>query len=210
MWCAYHAAARDLINDPGASTRDLHAHRSCLAGRDFAVLDLEGTSADPLTARIIEVGIVLVSEDGTLGERRQWLVNPGVVFGPNVHGLSPEDVAGSPEFVGIASIVHGLLAGRVLVAHEAHYDVTLLGRELALAGYELDSPAVCTRENLPSLQIGTRALIAVCAELGIPHPHPHRALPDAEATAALLGHYLDRARVEGQPLLLPHGGCARP
>lgn len=207
MWCPYHASVRELLDDPAASTAGLHAHASCLAGRGWAVLDLEATSSDPLHARILEVGLVLLDEDGALESRHHWLIQPGVSFGPNVHGITPADVTDQPPFAAIAGELVALLTGRTLVAHEASYDTALLARELAIAGYRLDSPAVCTRENLTTLGIDVRSLVEVCANLAIEHPHPHRALPDAEATAELLGRYLERAQIEGQSLLLPHAGC---
>lgn len=210
MWCAYHASARELLDDPAASTAGLHTHASCLAGRGWAVLDLEGTSADPFQARIIEVGLVCLDEVGELEGRYSWLVDPGIPFGPSVHGITPADVAGRPGFAAIAPELAGHLTGRVLVAHEASYDTTLLAREFATAGIPWEGPAVCTRENLVGLGLQVRSLVEVCAALGIPHPTPHRALPDAEATAALLGRYLERASVEGQSLLLPHAGCRTP
>jgi len=173
----------------------------------FAVVDVEATSSDPTSARVIEVGVVLLDAHGELEGSFESLVNPQVPFAANVHGLTLADVASAPTFDAIAPEVHQLLAGRVVVAHEASFDLAMLRRELGQRWFRLEPVSVCTRENLAALGVSSRSLVDVCRELGIEHPRPHRALPDATATAELLRRYLRSARFDGHSLLVPHGGC---
>ena len=47
-----------------------------------------------------------------------------------IHGISGQDVAGAPAFTYVEQDVRHLLEGRVVVAHNAHVDVSVLQREL--------------------------------------------------------------------------------
>ena len=47
-----------------------------------------------------------------------------------VHGISDQDVACAPAFTDVKQEVRRVLEGRVLVAHNAHVDVSVLRREL--------------------------------------------------------------------------------
>lgn len=207
MLCTYHQGVVEFLSGAPDASRGLGRSRSCLGDEPFAVVDVEATSGDPMSARVIEVGLVLLDAHGQLEGRFESLVDPGIPFGANVHGLTPADVASAPPFSAIADEVAAHLRGRVLVAHEATFDLAMLRQELARCGHRLDPVAVCTRENLPALGVRARSLVQVCAELGIDHPTPHRALPDAQATAELWSRYLERAHVEGYSLVVPHGGC---
>ena len=207
MLCTYHRGVVDFLTGAPEASRGLGRSRPCMGDEPFAVVDVEATSGDLLSARVIEVGIVLLDAHGQLEGRFESLVDPGVGFGGNVHGLCPDDVATAPPFSAIADEVAAHLRGRVLVAHEASFDLAMLRGELGRCGHRLDPVAVCTRENLPALGVRARSLVGVCAELGIDHRSPHRALPDAEATAELWCRYLERAHVEGYSLVVPHGGC---
>jgi len=164
----------------------------------FAVFDVETTGlwADG-TDRIVEIAIVHVDLDGRVTDRWETLVNPERDLGPqSLHGIRSLDVLDAPRFATIAPTLVELFADRVLVAHNAEFDLRFLLAELERAGLPLWSrPAhLCTmrlaREFLPG---SGRALADCCDAFDIPLDGAHRAAVDALATARLLAAYLQTA-----------------
>ncbi|TXR55516.1 exonuclease domain-containing protein [Quadrisphaera setariae] len=161
----------------------------------FAVLDLETTGFSPRTERIVEVAVVHVTPDGTSGAEWSTLVHPGrpTVGATHVHGIRPVDVREAPRFAEVVPALVEVLAGRVLVAHNAGFDVPFLRAELERAGVDMpEAPQLCTlaesRRHLP--QLAGRKLADCCAAAGVRLTGAHSALGDARATAELLGCYL--------------------
>ena len=75
-------------------------------------------------------GLVLAGPDGVAQRRWSTLVNPGpgpdgdIEVGPTfVHGLVAADLEGAPRFDDMADLLARDLAGRVVVAHNARFDV---------------------------------------------------------------------------------------
>ena len=65
-----------------------------------------------------------VSADGQITGEFCTLINPCRDVGSTrVHGITAADVAGAPVFADAAATVWQLLSGRVLVAHNASFDV---------------------------------------------------------------------------------------
>ena len=107
-------------------------HEGPLAG-----FDLETTSADPETARIVTAAIVVRGE-GRAPETLTWLVNPGIDIPAEataVHGITTERAqAEGMDPVRAAEEISCKLAGLVLdglplVIYNAPYDLTVLDRE---------------------------------------------------------------------------------
>jgi DNA polymerase III subunit epsilon len=161
----------------------------------FAVLDLETTGFSPrLGDRVAEVAVVLVDDAGRVEDEWCTLVNPERDLGPQrVHGIAAADVALAPTFERVAPDLLRLLAGRVLVAHNASFDTRFLRAELGRAGVAaaIDPLAcLCTQQLAGRYLDGPRGLAACCAAVGVVHDGVHSALGDARATAGLLGHLL--------------------
>lgn len=164
----------------------------------FAVVDLETTGFSPrLGDRVAEVAVVLVDDAGRVEDEWSTLVNPERDLGPqHVHGIAAADVALAPTFDRVAPALLRLLAGRVLVAHNAAFDTRFLRAEIGRAGIAaaIDPVAcLCTQQLASRYLTGSRALAACCAAVGVVHDGVHSALGDARATAGLLGYYLDIA-----------------
>ncbi|WP_354051081.1 exonuclease domain-containing protein [Cellulosimicrobium sp. 4261] len=164
----------------------------------FAVVDLETTGFSPrLGDRVAEVAVVLVDAAGRVEDEWSTLVNPERDLGPqHVHGIAAADVALAPTFDRVAPALLRLLAGRVLVAHNAAFDTRFLRAEIGRAGIAaaIDPVAcLCTQQLASRYLTGSRALAACCAAVGVVHDGVHSALGDARATAGLLGYYLDVA-----------------
>ncbi|WP_068478503.1 exonuclease domain-containing protein [Pseudoclavibacter helvolus] len=163
----------------------------------FAVVDLETTGINPNGHdRIVEVGIVHVDPDGFVTRKWQSLVHPDRDLGPtHIHGITGSDMRGAPRFHEVADELSDLLDGRVVVAHNASFDTRFLGAEWNRAGCLPDrvfpSSYLCTMQMASTFLPGSgRKLADCCAAFDIEIEDAHSALGDAEATAKLLGGYL--------------------
>lgn len=179
----------------------------------FAVIDIETTGFSGLTDdRVIELAIVHSDPQGHITDRWTTLVNPGRDPGPTwLHGIHPDDFAEAPHFAELTDWLTNLLDGRVVVAHNAPYDVAFLTTEYERADVEPpDWPTLCTMDL--ARRLGTPASLALeacCAAAGITLTHAHTALGDTEATARLLAAYLSQASDNGLGDL-PSLGCEKP
>lgn len=168
------------------------------AGRGFAVIDFETTGLSPARgSRAIEIGVVLSDRDGVVTEEHDTLIHAGAAVGPTrIHRITSREVAHAPTFRQIAPRLVELLSGRVIVAHNAGFDLAFLRNELLAAGYA-PGPVVslCTmqlaRHFLPTSR---RSLRACCEVFGIDLRDAHRASADARATATLLECYIASSR----------------
>lgn len=161
----------------------------------FAVIDVETTGLSPqYHHRIIEIAIVHVDERGVITGRWETLVNPDRDLGPqHIHGIRSTDVLKAPRFDAIAGRLVELLSGRVIVAHNAAFDLRFLEAELIRAGYDaaVSLSTLCTMQLARDLIPGAgRSLADCCSAYDIVIADAHRALADAEATAQLLACYM--------------------
>ena len=166
----------------------------------FAVLDLETTGLYPKTgARIVEIGVVFLDAAGATVSHWETLVDPERDPGPTeIHGVTSAMLERAPTFAAIAGNLASSLEGRVLVAHNAKFDVGFLDAEFARAGVGWSREPLCTlklarRRGLPL------SLAACCGAFGIVNHDAHRALGDAVATAELL------LRLDCRPGEMPGG-----
>jgi DNA polymerase-3 subunit epsilon len=172
----------------------------------YTVVDLETTGLFPQKHdRILEIGIVSVSEDGDVLDEWSTLINPGRDVGPtNIHGITARDVLDAPTFRDVAGHVIGSLNGRTLVAHNARFDTHFLDYEFERAGLgtRAPTPSLCTMELSSSYLRGTsRKLKDCCTAASVPHVDEHTAIGDARAVAGLLRFYLSQS---GRPVPWGH------
>ena len=166
----------------------------------YTVIDLETTGFSPQKGdRIVEIGVVYVSPTGEIQNGWSTLVNPRRDVGATrVHGITAGDVIGAPSFGELAPYVLQSIAGRMVVAHNAAFDLRFLTHELQSAGIpitELPLPSICTMTwSTHFVTSPSRRLADVCHACGIDINHAHSAYGDAMATAQLLSHYLGAAR----------------
>ncbi|GAA1186908.1 DEDDh family exonuclease [Streptomyces hebeiensis] len=150
----------------------------------YAVVDVETTGL-ARDDRIVSAGVYRLDARGDVEDHWYTLVNPERDPGPVwIHGLTSEVLADAPRFSEVAGELAERLEGRVLVAHNAMFDWTMIAREYARS--ERTAP---TRQRL--------CTIALSKELGLPLPN-HK----LESLAAHFGvvqqrahHALDDARV---------------
>lgn len=200
------SALRDIsqLQGPASDLGDLNAPEAELAAgpvrigsTPLVVLDLETTGLNPEHDRIVEIAIVKLSPQAVIESRWDTLVNPLRSPGPTeIHGLTATDLAEAPTFADIADQIIEHLAGAVVVAHNAEFDIEFLRAELRRLGADPPAwPILCTLRCSYQLgRAGSRRLADLCANEGLRHTNAHSALGDADATARLLSVYLRRAR----------------
>jgi exodeoxyribonuclease X len=162
----------------------------------YAVADVEGNGQQP--PDLVELAVLPIT-DGALGEPVSWLARPTrpiTSFAASIHRITDKDVAGAPAFAEIEPVVRRVLAGRVLVAHNAHVDLGVLRRELG--GWQppevFDTLKLARRmlPGQPSYKLG--ALVAALSlDEGLPPGlAPHRATYDVLVTARLFARLATR------------------
>ncbi len=162
----------------------------------YTVIDLETTGLFPAKHdRVVELGVVYLSEDGEIEDEWSTLVNPGRDVGPtHIHGVTAREVLNAPTFAELAPYVLRALSGRTLAAHNAVFDLMFLAAEFQRVGLPLapgGPDALCTmRWSTRFLNATSRRLGDCCAAAGVVLEDAHSALGDAHATAMLLGCYL--------------------
>ncbi|BBX30035.1 exonuclease domain-containing protein [Mycolicibacterium alvei] len=167
----------------------------------YAVIDFETTGVVPeRTDRVVEVGIVLTDDTGRIEDEWTTLVNPNRDLGPtNIHGITAADVADAPVFADVSDHVLDMLDGRVVVAHNASFDMRFLHRELQLARYQIvERPAALCSMKWAGRMMGAAKLAHCCEALGISLVDAHSALGDAHATAELLPHLIGTCRTSSE------------
>jgi len=165
-----------------------------MPSRTFVAFDLETTGLNPKRDAIIEFGAVRFQKGGPR-EYYSTCINPGrplPVRIQQITGIRPEDVAGAPAIEEVIPEILGFLAKgtQAVVAHSAGFDVSFL----RAAGVKLNTPVLDTHELATMLLPGqdSYSLGELCKALMIPLTTAHRAAADAEATADLLLHLLER------------------
>jgi len=163
--------------------------------QQFAILDVETTSGDPTTGRVMEVAVMAF--DGRT-ERLRWesLVDPRTGIPPFIRrltGIDPSMLRDAPTFPAMVRTLQTLTQDRIVVAHNVRYDMTALEHEFARTGLVFERATLCTervsRRLLPHLS--HHNLASLCRHFSIPFQNAHRAASDAEATAGLLHALLD-------------------
>lgn len=180
---------------------------SGLRDLSWAVVDLETSGGRPKAgwdkngtfhpaSEITEVGLVRLA--GSISQdafTSLCAVEGGVpAFIQRLTGITPRLLEGAPTWQTVALRMAPLLEGRVWVAHNAPFDGGFLKAYLP-EGLWRRHTLVCTVKLAKLLvpEAASRSLGALCETLALSNRRPHRALPDAEATAELLQVLLERA-----------------
>jgi DNA polymerase III epsilon subunit family exonuclease len=156
-------------------------------GRELVVLDVETTGTDPKLGDLVEIAAVKV-KDGSVTDRWSTLVNPGrPIVGNQMHGLTDADVADAPSPAEAVGKALDFIGEALIVGHNVGFDLGFLEEALPAAKFEpgryIDTLTLA-REGYP--EVGQYKLETLSAFFGVDLTQSHRALPDAEATAALL------------------------
>ena len=164
-----------------------NAHTTDL-GQSFAAIDFETATSERNSA--CAVGVV-VFERGLPTDTLRLLIRPPGNrydgFNSMLHSIGPSDTRRSPEFPEAWEQVAGMLEGRLVVAHNTAFDLSVLRRSAEYHSYEPDPfPFACTyriaRSAMPDAT--SWSLDVLADDFGIPLSH-HDPLSDAHAAGLL-------------------------
>ena len=154
----------------------------------YVALDVETTGLSPQKGdRVIEIGAVaiknqrIVAEFSSLidtGRKIPWRVQ-------QVHGITNKMLQNEPEPDVVWRKFYKFIAGSILIAHNASFDIRFLRHEFALLGMGMNNRSLCTlkmsRKHYPllpnhKLETVSRYLLGkLCEQMQM-----HRALDDAK------------------------------
>ncbi len=168
---------------------------------DFVVIDTETTGLRPGPDRVIEVAGVRVRA-GVVVDAFQSLLNPGRRLPPFIErftGISQDMVQDAPLARDVLPDFLQFIDGATLVGHNLGFDLNFLMHETQLLGLPFPLDGLDTiplaRRFVPGLK--RFKLDMVAEHLHIPPRARHRALGDAEVTAAVFLRILELARAQG-------------
>lgn len=162
------------------------------------VIDTETTGLDPRQDRIIDLGAVLLGPDLEIEDRFSTLVDPGIpvpLFVTRLTGIDETMLAGAPSFAEAFRSLRAFAADAMPAAHNAPFDRDHLDTAAVRVGLTpLAGPWFDTLEAALPLfpELDRHALPLLAEHLGIDR-RSHRALPDAETTAAVFARLCARA-----------------
>ncbi|MFF1446587.1 DEDDh family exonuclease [Streptomyces sp. NPDC058274] len=154
--------------------------------KGYAVVDVETTGL-ARDDRIISAAVYRLDARGEVEDHWYTMVNPERDPGPVwIHGLTSEMLEGAPLFPDIAEEFASRLADRVLVAHNAVFDWSMIAREYARA--ESEAPVrqrLCTIALSKELRLPlpNHKLESLAAHFGVVQQRAHHALDDARVLA---------------------------
>jgi DNA polymerase III subunit epsilon len=168
---------------------------------EFVVVDTETTGLRPGPDRVIEVAAVRL-RGGSVIDSFHSLVNPGRRLPPFIvkfTGITPEMVETAPTAKEILPDFFSFIEDATLVGHNLGFDINFLAYEARLLGQS------CALDGLDTILLARRFLPGlkrfkldmVAEHLKIQALHRHRALGDAEVTAAVFLRILERAQQQG-------------
>ncbi|MCY3860351.1 MAG: exonuclease domain-containing protein [bacterium] len=156
----------------------------------FAAIDFETATAQRSSA--CALGVVVV-DAGRIVDEQSWLIRPPYneyeEFNTWLHGIHAADTKNAPSFGDVWTQASVLIGDRVLVAHNAPFDMSVIRHSAIFHDYTPpESSFLCTsrlaRSRWPDL--GSWRLPDVCDALCIADLNHHDALSDARAAAQVL------------------------
>lgn len=168
----------------------------------YVVVDVETTGFRPPADRVIEIGMVRVSECRIV-DSYETLINPQrPIPGPitSLTGVSYDMLAHSPSFAQVCDEVVRFLGDAVFVAHNVSFDWRFIQSEIALACRgRLLNRKLCTKRLARRLlpEIERRSLDELALFFNLSFAARHRALGDALVTAEILLRFIERAYERG-------------
>lgn len=166
----------------------------------YSVIDVETTGGKSSTNRITEIAIV--KTDGyTILDKYSSLVNPHRKidsFVVQLTGITDKMVADAPNFEDLIETIEEFSKDTIFVAHNVAFDYSILKSEYKKANKIFKRNKLCTvqmsRKILKDQE--SYSLGKLTNSLGIKLINRHRALGDAEATALLLHHIIEKVGEE--------------
>lgn len=184
----------DRFASPGKKSNFLHysgtgGHLNYDA--DYVIVDVETTGfAAWKEDRIVELGAIRISGDGTIKQSLSTLINPltGTTGAKHIHGISLEMVETAPSYKEVYDQFADLLDGAIFVAHHAKFDEGFVSAESYRAGVKLNlMPGLCTYWlSRQVLKLPNYKLATLTNHFGIDQQLAHSAFDDALVVAKFL------------------------
>lgn len=166
---------------------------------DFITIDFE--TATPERHSPCEIGLTWVEENRIINSK-SWLIKPYSYpyfdsFNEMIHGITPKDVKDKPEFPDIWKVIRPIIENKLVIAHYATFDFSVLRRTLEY--YQLDFPELqyaCSYLISKKLWSGLPGydLKTLCYLNDIQFKH-HRAEADSRACAELVIKSLEMSQI---------------
>lgn len=178
----------DLFNQPGQNPE---LDERPLAGLSFTVFDTETTGLSPSEGdEIISIGAVRIVNGHLLKQECfEQLIDPHRSIpreSQQVHGLTPEMLAGQPSIGQVLPLFQRFAEETVLVAHNAAFDMRFLQLKEAQTGIRFIQPVLDTLllsvVAHPGHTDDEHRLEQIAARLGVQVVGRHTALGDAMVT----------------------------
>lgn len=136
--------------------------------------------------------VAWILRDGQREIRKEYqLINPEAPFDPmniSIHGIRPDDVAGSPAFIEYWNNTLGALCDEsVLIAHNASFDLSVIAK--ALSAKDVEIPRIKYIDTMPLFRIlhpdESCKLKDIASRYGIEY-QAHHAMSDVSTLAVAL------------------------
>lgn len=177
--------------------------------RGIIAIDLETTGLSPLVDRIIEVGAMKITPEGTT--IYQTLINPEIPIPPHtiaIHNITDEMVKDSPVLNDILTHLKEFISDLPIIAHNAKFDLGFIVMGMQRANYDLAANEIycsCKLARHTHMEVTNHKLATLVKELNIPLVNHHRATDDAFASLKIFINSLERIKTPLSPMLKRHG-----
>ena len=149
---------------------------------DFTAIDFETMTAERTSA--CAIGIVRVEND-VIVQKFYSLIKPipddRTTNNTHVHGITPEMVENAPTFKELWPSIKGYFEDKVIVAHNACFDLDVLDKTTDYYGINF-----YIKDTIDTMDITHKGLSESCAIGNIPLDSHHDALCDATACAQIM------------------------
>lgn len=150
----------------------------------LSFVDIETTGANPVSGRVIEIGILRV-EDNQLVKTYKTLINPQTYIDPfieNLTGIRSTVLENAPTFDQVKDEILEILEGSIFVAHNVRFDYGFLRNEFKRFGHSFSLKHFCTVKLARLLYPGhTRYnLDSIIERFHLVCENRHRAFDDAK------------------------------
>ena len=159
--------------------------------QEYVVVDLETTGLDPYSGcEIIEIGITEIKNDQIVRNYSR-LIKPQESIPPlitEITGITNEMVRNEETIETVLPRFRKFLNDRVMIAHNAKFDLKFLNYYLEALNLEPITNYICTLEMLKQVKSyngKNKKLETACSYYNIENKNAHRADSDTLATAKL-------------------------
>lgn len=162
---------------------------------EFLVIDFETTGLSAVNERIIEIGYAIVSDDqiievgSQLVKPDKMIENPKIV---EITGIDNSMLVDAPDLYEEMEKFYPMIEGKLIVAHNAPFDMSFLNSTLYRMGMQTYHSYLCTAQMFRGYKKEKRldfkgaSLAKMVEYFGLTNDSAHRAGADAKVTAEAL------------------------